>query len=232
MESTKNCHPHHYPKNRISYNEGLNFILEKGRSSLWVQGFTIVELLITMIIIGMLGGLAVAGYQSQLKTQRADNALTDFMVFLQSARSAAIIQRTEVVLCPAAWSPSFATTLVANTATHCGARNSWNRGAVAFTDHNRDLQINGEDKVIGLLPRDYAGIEITWRAFRNRSYLRFNKNGLTDWQNGRFIFCSNSLDPEARRQITINSAGRIYPSYDNDTDGIHEDSNGRNIVCP
>ncbi|MDA9256312.1 DUF3465 domain-containing protein [Pseudomonadales bacterium] len=103
---------------------------------------------------------------------------------------------------------------------------------MAFTDHKSDLQINGQDEVIALLPRNYAGIEVTWRAFRNRSYLRFNKNGLTDWQNGRFIFCSASMGPEATRQITINSAGRIYPSYDYDTDGVHEDSNGRSIICP
>jgi len=137
-----------------------------------------------MLIISMLGGLAVAGYQSQLKTQRADNAQTDFMVLLQSARSAAIIQRTEVVLCPAAFTPSFGATLTAtlaaNTSTHCGSSNTWDQGAVAFTDHNSDLQINGQDEVIALLPRNYAGIEVTWRAFRNRSYLRFNKNGLTD----------------------------------------------------
>jgi len=47
-----------------------------------------------MITTGILGILAVAGYQSQLKTQRADNAVNDFMAFLQSGRSAAIAQPT------------------------------------------------------------------------------------------------------------------------------------------
>ena len=230
MQATNNRNSHHYPKHRTCCSADL--ILEKSHNKFYLLGFTIIELLTTVLIISMLGGLAVAGYQSQLKTQRADNALTDFMVFLQSARSAAIIQRTEVVLCPAAWTPSFGATLAANTATHCGSSNTWDQGAVAFTDHNSDLQINGQDEVIALLPRNYAGIEVTWRAFRNRSYLRFNKNGLTDWQNGRFIFCSTSMGPEATRQITINSAGRIYPSYDYDTDGVHEDSNGRSIICP
>jgi len=45
-----------------------------------------------MITTGILGGLAVAGYQSQLKTQRANSAVNDFMAFLQSRRSAAIAQ--------------------------------------------------------------------------------------------------------------------------------------------
>jgi type II secretory pathway pseudopilin PulG len=84
------------------------------------SGFTIIELLTTLIIITMLGGLAVSGYRAQINTQRADNALSDFMAFLQSARSA--------------------------------------------------------------------------------------------------------------RQITINSAGRIYPSYDRDEDGVYEDGNGRAIT--
>ena len=230
MQATNNSNSPYYKKQGIYCSADL--ILEKSHCKYCVLGFTIIELLTTMLIISMLGGLAVAGYQSQLKAQRADNALTDFMIFIQSGRSAAIIQRTEVVLCPAAWTPSFGATVAANTPSHCGSSNTWDQGAVAFTDHNSDLQINGQDEVIALLPRNYAGLKITWRAFRNRSYLRFNKSGLTDWQNGRFIFCSSSADPEATRQITINSAGRIYPSYDYDTDGIHEDNNGRSIICP
>jgi type IV fimbrial biogenesis protein FimT len=201
---------------------------------LYGRGFTLFELLTAMVIIGMLGGLAVSGYQSQLTNQRADNALSDFMVFLQNARSAAIIQRTEVILCPNAGPQSFNDAAVdrITNSVRCGPRNTWGQGSVAFTDHNGDLQVNGRDKVIGLLPRDYAGIDVTWRAFRNRSYLRFKKNGLTDWQNGRFLFCSSSGDPEMTRQITINSAGRIYPSYDYDSDGVHESGNGQPIVCP
>jgi Tfp pilus assembly protein FimT len=176
--------------------------------------------------------LAVAGYQSQLKTQRADNAVNDFMVFLQSGRSAAINQRTEVILCPVEWAANLSGALETNTPQSCGSRNTWGQGSMAFTDHNSDLQINGEDPVIGLLPKEYVGIDVNWLAFRNRSYLRCNKNVLKDWQNGRFIFCSADMDPMATRQITINSAGRIYPSYDYNADGFHEDNNERRITCP
>lgn len=194
------------------------------------SGFTIIELLTTLIIITMLGGLAVSGYRAQINTKRADNALSDFMAFLQSARSAAIIQRTEVILCPSLLAISHTDTN-APTPTACGSRNSWSQGAIAFTDRNGDLQVNEEDKVVGLLTKEYKSVTVTWRAFRNRSYLRFSKNGLTDCQNGRFIFCSEDGEPQSARQITINSAGRIYPSYDRDEDGVHEDGNGRAITC-
>ena len=95
---------------------------------------------------------------------------------------------------------------------------------MAFNDHNSDLQINGQDQVIGLLPKETVDIDVNWRAFRNRSYPRINKNGLTDWQNSRFIFRSADMNPMATRQITVNSAGRIYPPYDYDADGFHQDN--------
>jgi hypothetical protein len=95
---------------------------------------------------------------------------------------------------------------------------------MAFNDHNSDLQINGQDQEIGLLPKETVDIDVDWRAFRNRSYPRFNKNGLTDWQNSRFIFRSADMNPMATRQITVNSARRIYPTYDYDADGFHEDN--------
>ncbi len=233
--SQPSCASHRpYPYHSCPYWTCIDHDLKTAvnRNELGISGFTIIELITTMLIIGMLSGLAVAGYQSQLKTQRADNAVNDFMVFLQSGRSAAITQRTEVILCPVEWAASLSGTLEANTPQSCGSRNAWSQGSIAFTDHNSDMQVNGLDKVIGLLPHEYIDIDVTWRAFRNRSYLRFNKNGLTDWQNGRFIFCSADMDPIATRQITVNSAGRIYPSYDYDADGLHEDNRGRRIICP
>ena len=73
---------------------GHRLIAALKRSQLGTKGFTIIDALSTMITTGILGGLAVAGYQSQLKTQRANNAVNDFMAFLQSGRSAAIAQPT------------------------------------------------------------------------------------------------------------------------------------------
>jgi Tfp pilus assembly protein FimT len=101
------------------------------------SGFTIIELITTLIIITMLGGLAVSGYRAQINTQRADNALSDFMAFLQRARSAAIIQRTEVILCPSRLTTSHTDTN-APKPTACGSGNSWSQGAIAFTDRNKD----------------------------------------------------------------------------------------------
>ena len=101
------------------------------------------------------------------------------------------------------------TFLAASTATQCASRNTWDQGAVEFTDHNRDLQINGQNTAISLLPQDYADIDVPCCAFRNRSYLRFKKKESTDWQQGRFIFSSNRRDPKATREITINSAAEF-----------------------
>ena len=80
------------------------------------------------------------------------------------------------------------TFLAASTATQCASRNTWDQGAVAFTDHNRDLQINGQNTAISLLPQDYADIDVPCCAFRNRSYLRFKKKSQPTGNKGVLFF--------------------------------------------
>ena len=59
---------------------------------------------------------------------------------------------------------------------------------VKFTDHNRDLQINGQNTAISLLPQDYANIDVPCCAFRNRSYLRFKKKSQPTGNKGVLFF--------------------------------------------
>ena len=82
------------------------------------------------------------------------------------------------------------------------------------------------------MPRLGEGERFYWRSFRNRSYLMIRPSGLTDWQNGNFLYCPESGDPRLARQIVINAQARVRHARDSDGDGIVEDARGRAVVCP
>ena len=57
-------------------------------------------------------------------------------------------------------------------------------------------------------------------------------SGLTDWQNGNFLYCPQGGDPRFARQIVINAQARVRHARDSDGDGIVEDARGRPVTCP
>ena len=98
-------------------------------------------------------------------------------------------------------------TLLARTS--CGKRNQWQLGVLAFTDFNRNGRLDDNEHIVAQLPSFHTAT-IRWRSFRNRSYLRFTPEGLTDWQNGNFYFVITKDAPELTRQITLNHAAVVY----------------------
>ncbi|MEC9156389.1 MAG: GspH/FimT family pseudopilin [Pseudomonadota bacterium] len=189
------------------------------------RGFSLIELMVTLCIMLLLGGFALHDLIDQKRRHEMDGLQENFIDLLYSARSAAVIQSSEVIVCPLRTERS---TLLARPS--CGKRNQWQLGVLAFTDFNRNRRLDDNEHIVAQLPSFHTAT-IRWRSFRNRSYLRFTPEGLTDWQNGNFLFCDNQGAPELTRQITLNHAGRLYTAEDRDRDGIYEGSDNKPLKC-
>ena len=87
------------------------------------------------------------------------------------------------------------------------------------------------DALFGVMPALERGAQLSWRAFRNRSYLQFFARGYTAWQNGTFQYCPASQEARFSRAVIINVQGRVALSRDNDGDGIAEYANGDPLSC-
>lgn len=184
-----------------------------------VFGITIVELLVALAIAAVLLGVAAPSMSAFVKRQRATAALNQIIGAVQFTRNAAVTHRATTTLCPGAGGT-------------CGRRNDWHLGATAFADRNRDGQRSADEPVLREFPRFEAGERLYWRSFRNRSYLQITSRGLTNWQNGHFLYCPPDGDAQFARSIIINAQGRVRPARDLDGDGIAEDARGRDLVCP
>ena len=141
-----------------------------------IRGFTLVELFVVLSIVLLLGGFALHGVTRQSQNHYMDGLLGAFMTLLLNARNAAVINQVAVIVCPVRTQRQDMSDQL-----RCGKRNNWHRGVMAFTDRNGNRILDAEDKMVAELP-GFARATIRWRAFRNRSYLRFTTQGLAEWQ--------------------------------------------------
>lgn len=183
-----------------------------------VRGVSLLELLVALLIAAVLLQLAVPAWSTFLGNQRAVAAINTLIAGVQLARTSAVVQGVTVTFCP-------------RNGAACGTRSDWSRGGWIFADANRNARIDEGEVVYGGLPALDGGATLQWRAFRNRSYLQFRPNGLTDWQNGTFLYCPADGDTRFARAIILNAAGRVRRAPDRDRDGIAEDAQGRPLVC-
>lgn len=181
------------------------------------KAFTLLELLISLLIVAILLSYALPNFSKLTEEKKADDTIRRVKEAVTVAKVAAIVNGSYVTLCKS------------RDGEKCGG--NWEHGIVAFTDTNGDRKINQQDKLIRHFSFPSAEGSIHWRAFQNRQYLQITGQGFTRYQNGNFTYCPFSRKPYLARQLIINRTARIRFAVDSDGDGIKEDSGGKAIRC-
>ena len=183
-------------------------------------GFSLTELLVSLAILAALASLAGPGMVHLIQQERSTTALNQLLSAVHLARSSAITRGATVTLCPSANGQT------------CAGRNRWHEGAIVFSDEDRDGQRDPDDVLLRALPGFAAASRVYWRSFRNKNYLQLNSRGMTNWQNGHFLYCPANGDPRLARQLILNAQARVRKAPDRDRDGIAEDARGDPLRCP
>ncbi|WP_435274656.1 GspH/FimT family pseudopilin [Psychrobium sp. nBUS_13] len=183
------------------------------------QGFTIVELVATMVTVIIVLFLGIPSLKEMsLRTQMTTH-LNEFIAMQRTARQLALFNKTNVTFCAS---------IDGNT---CISKKYWSEGALVFIDHDGDHKLDSEDKAVRFFQSNAKELQVTWRAFQNKSYLQFGANGWTNNQNGTFRFCFKGESARFNRAVIITKIGRARLSTDVDGDGFHEDGDGEIIEC-
>ena len=182
------------------------------------HGITLVEILVTLVIAAVLLGLGIPRVTQLVDDSRSRAAVNQVVIAITLARSSAISLRQPTLLCP-------------GSGPQCGARDTWHQGALLFLDSNANGRQDPEDTLLKRLTGFDQG-RLYWRAFRNRTFLRFTPRGYTAWQNGSFVYCPLPGIAKGARIVIVNSQGRTRSGQDSNQDGIVEDGSGRPAVCP
>jgi type IV fimbrial biogenesis protein FimT len=173
------------------------------------SGLTLVELLVTIVVLSVLLALGVPGLQNFVKNNRLTAQANDLVVALQLARSEAVKRGTGSVVCASA-----------NEAT-CSNSDDWTTGWIVFTDIGQDFELNLDAN--GDLVEDCINDDciIRTRGALNKTTLdgggndsiSFLPNGLVRKDPGNDItltLTSDNCKLDQVRVISITNRGRTF----------------------
>ena len=126
-------------------------------------GFTLYELLITVVIVGVILSFAVPNMQDFARNSRMTSAANDMLSAFHLARSESSRAKSNITICPSSGGQK------------CGG--TWDQGFIVFVDTNGDLTRSGSTESVlrmkGQLP---TGISLAVAG--DASYFSYSSTGL------------------------------------------------------
>lgn len=126
-------------------------------------GFTLIEMIITLVLITIFATIAIPSYRGIMQSMRVSALSNDFIAALAFARAEAVKRNNYVSICPAADS-TFST---------CGTSSSWANGWIVFVDVNNNGIIASSSNILKTHDALIAGSTIVTTL----NYVEYNRSG-------------------------------------------------------
>jgi len=175
------------------------------------QGFTLVELIITVAIAAIVLGLGVPGFQQLIRANRTVTEVNRLVTALSLARSEAVKRNATVAMCRASGS-------------NCSPApgDTWETGWVVFTDNViQNGTIDAGEQTLQVYERMPQGYTLRPLGPTFKDWIAFQPTGqmlgsgpdpdATD----SFRVCDDTQAAAERRLIQVNLVGRAYASPSN-----------------
>lgn len=166
-------------------------------------GFTIVELMVTLVIAAIGLTIAIPGFAHFMRSQRATASANEFLVALTFARSEALKRDAPVAVCassdPQAATPS------------CSGKNNWTQGWITFVDDDTSGTDGSYDSATETLLRVHpaaSGVTITADGSPGPDYVRFVGDGTAENANGNFKVKPTGCTDSQQRHVNMSPTGR------------------------
>jgi type IV fimbrial biogenesis protein FimT len=174
---------------------------------------TMVEMIVSFAIFSITSSIAYESWKESMLQAHARDGINRLVMAVNETRRLALSQRVIVTLCP--------------TPDNKECSKDWSQALIIF----KEAPTNPDKHILRHFPAIRHGYT-RWSAFRQTNYLQMQSNGLTNAQNGTFIYCPENNDPRHARVLIINKSARARLGEDKNGDGIVELSTGKNVECP
>lgn len=178
------------------------------------QGFTIIELMITVALVAIIAAIGIPSFQDLVASNRVVSAINELHSGLRLARIEAVKRGDSVVFCS-----------TSDQATCSGA---WGDGWLIFHDADEDGAVDA-DELIRVGEGVHDGYSLTFSG--GGASITFLARGMTNGQSGTFRLCDADGDAGLARGIVLLTTGATRRTIDTDGSGIHEDNGGVDFTC-
>ncbi len=157
------------------------------------SGFTLVEAMVSVILVAILAGVAVPAWSSAREAARSGSAQAALAASILDAVSHAALTASEVVLCP-------------GHSAGCRPGTDWSGGWIAYADLDRDrIRDPTETLLKAAAP---LGGKVHLRSTQGRTRLVFQPNGGNLGSNVTFTLCDGRGVAKAITLVLANN-GRL-----------------------
>ena len=190
------------------------------------NGFSLLEVIVTMAIAAIVLSVGVPGFQSYIQNNRQSIALNELATALQLARNSAISRRVPVTLCK---SPN---------GIHCvigGGSGDWSQGWMIFTNPNGSNGTAGLAAGTEVLLRVHGALQGTATLAGSGplvNQVTFIPQGRINNGFGGTITHCDARGNTAASALVISTGGQVRRAEDSDGDGIIENGAGNPVSCP
>lgn len=171
-------------------------------------GFTLIELMVTVAVLGVLLSVAVPSFMDFMASSRGASISSAFVVDMTRARSEAISANTCVKICQSDNAAS------GMTATCAGSGDDWQRGWIVFRVPNCNTAITDpvDTDVVSAHLGDYADFEFLTPSGTVRRFFVFDPRGVLIANGNANLTLSHlpdGISSKHTRTICVSFAGRV-----------------------
>lgn len=181
-----------------------------------LAGFTLLEVMITLVIAAILGGITVSGLSHLLQHGRDESERLSLIQILNHAHRQAEILHRPVTLCQSIDKH------------HCGGE--WSDGLIAFINDAEDGVVPEESQVISVLQHTRRRGSLHVRFFPAfRTYMTFRPLVFSSQDNGTFWYC-HAPARQPVWAVQVNRMGLVTSKLP-DQQGEIRDGSGKVLTC-
>lgn len=161
-------------------------------------GFTLVELIVTMVVAGILLAIAVPSFQSVIRNNQLSTQANEFISALNLARSEAVTRGTRVVVCKSV------------NGSLCTTTGDWSQGWIVFADPDNNANVNNADEIIRVRQKLDGTVTLVGGG-DVASYVSFLANGFSQTVTGspqKGDFTLKASTGSKTIAINLNASGR------------------------
>ena len=155
------------------------------------NAFTLIELMITLAMVGILATVALPGMSNFIKNERLTTSINSLMSYLQYARSEAILRHSQIVVC------------ASNDEATCSG--GWVNGWIVFSDDDQSGSVSGTEAILKIRQELKGNVTL---SSTGGTTIIFDRRGFTPNSASSFAVCDDR-GLANMKSISISNTGRI-----------------------